>query len=176
MSQILTAQPGVLHAGEGESSMTLALHPELVDKDALESLVCPPNEQGMMTVRGVYRWRHFADYTPTGCLGVPSAATAEKGERLFDAAAEVASELLSATVHLVVPDFKLTKANLCGLSQQGLAEALLAPDEEWEHGSHVYPSPENSWQAFHKAEFDKLFESSTADPQVRADAKLRPKM
>ena len=38
---------------------------------------------------GVYRWRHFGDYTPTGVLGVPAAATAEKGERLFDAAAEV---------------------------------------------------------------------------------------
>lgn len=133
-----------------------------VDAEALKTLVCPPTEEGMMTVRGVYRWRHFGDYTPTGVLGVPAAvwqnapspcppisdgsyccfqlqlvrhikvcvlataqATAEKGERLFDAAAE------------------------------GIAEALLAPDEEWAHGSHVYPSPGNHWLAFHRVRLDK---------------------
>ena len=36
-----------------------------------------------MNVRGVYRWQSFADYTPTGVLGVPAAATAEKGELMF---------------------------------------------------------------------------------------------
>lgn len=61
----------------------LALHPELCDMAAIKTVVCPPNEEPMMNVRGVYRWQSFADYTPTGVLGVPAAATAEKGELMF---------------------------------------------------------------------------------------------
>ena len=65
------------NAGEGESSMMLALRPDLCDTKAMETLVCPPHEEEMMNVRGIYRWQSFADYTPTGVLGVPSA-----GERV----------------------------------------------------------------------------------------------
>ena len=46
--------------------MMLALRPDLCDQEALNTVVCPPNEEGMMDVRGVYRWQAFADYTPTG--------------------------------------------------------------------------------------------------------------
>ena len=46
--------------------MMLALRPDLCDQEALDTVVCPPNEEGMMDVRGVYRWQAFADYTPTG--------------------------------------------------------------------------------------------------------------
>ena len=48
--------------------MMLALRPDLCDQEALNTVVCPPNEEGMMDVRGVYRWQAFADYTPTGAL------------------------------------------------------------------------------------------------------------
>ena len=68
------------YTGEGESSMMLALRPDLCDMKAMETLVCPPEEDEMMNVRGVYRWQSFADYTPTGVLGVPSA-----GEHQLDA-------------------------------------------------------------------------------------------
>ena len=137
--EILTAQPSVLHAGEGESSMMLALRPDLCDQEALNTLECPPNEHGMMDVRGVYRWQSFADYTPTGCLGVPSAATAEKGEKMFEVAAD------------------------------GVAEALLAPDEEWATGTRYYSSrlpgsgpgggEKQRWLAFDKAMFPSLYRS-----------------
>ena len=66
-------------------------------------------------VRGIYRWRSFADITPTGCVGVPAAATAAKGEQLFAAAAE------------------------------GVADAMLATEEEWAHGSRVYPEVWTRW-------------------------------
>ena len=46
--------------------MMLALRPDLCDQEAMNTVVCPPNEEGMMDVRGVYRWQAFADYTPTG--------------------------------------------------------------------------------------------------------------
>ena len=138
--KILTAQASVLHAGEGESSMMLALRPDLVDEEALRSVQCPPDEHGMMDVRGVYRWQSFADYTPTGCLGVPSAATAEKGSRMFEAAAE------------------------------GVSSALLAPDSEWAAGTRFYSSQlpgsgpgggeKQRWLAFDKAMFPNLYESS----------------
>lgn len=68
-----TSQLCFTRAGEGESSMMLALRPDLCDMKAMETLVCPPIEEGMMDVRGIYRWQSFADYTPTGVLGVPAA-------------------------------------------------------------------------------------------------------
>lgn len=56
--------------------MMLALRPDLCDMQAMKTLVCPPEEDEMMNVRGIYRWQSFADYTPTGVLGVPAAGEA----------------------------------------------------------------------------------------------------
>eukprot|EP01047_Picozoa_sp_COSAG01_P075652 COSAG01_NODE_13028_length_1646_cov_3.340013_2_plen_311_part_00 len=138
--EILTAQRNVQHAGEGESSMMLALRPELCDAEALRTVQCPPTSKGMMDVRGVYRWQSFADYTETGCLGVPSAATADKGERMFEVAADA------------------------------VADALLAPDSEWATGTRYYSSTlpgsgpgggdSQRWLAFDKAMFPSLYRSA----------------
>ena len=44
---------------------------------------------------GVYRWRGFEEMTESGVIGVPAAATAEKGERLLAAAAQGVAEVLT---------------------------------------------------------------------------------
>jgi creatinine amidohydrolase/Fe(II)-dependent formamide hydrolase-like protein len=43
---------------------------------------------------GAYRWRSFAARTASGALGDPTAASAEKGERLLEAAGAALAELL----------------------------------------------------------------------------------
>lgn len=85
-AHILERQQNVLHAGEAETAMLLHLKPDLVDRDAMASVV-PPNED-LEPEDGVYRWRPMTDFTDSGVLGVPSVATAVKGERLLEAAAE----------------------------------------------------------------------------------------
>ena len=90
--EILDEQPGVAHACEAETSMMLALEPALVDRDEMASLEgCPRN---LSVSNGLYRWRGFEEMTESGVIGVPAAATAEKGERLLAAAAEGVAEAL----------------------------------------------------------------------------------
>jgi creatinine amidohydrolase len=92
-ARILEQQPGVQHACEAETSMVLALHPELVDQArvAEAKFIEPPHA---VSQRGAHLWRSFAGRTPTGVIGDPTAASAAKGERLLDAAAEAIAELL----------------------------------------------------------------------------------
>jgi creatinine amidohydrolase len=93
IARILEQQPGVQHACEAETSMVMALRPELVDSARLAEakFTEPPNA---VTQRGGHLWRPFAGRTPSGVIGDPTAASATKGERLLDAAAEVIAELL----------------------------------------------------------------------------------
>ncbi len=44
---------------------------------------------------GVYRWRPLAWWSETGVIGVPRAASAEKGERLLAAAASALARALT---------------------------------------------------------------------------------
>lgn len=92
-ARILEQQPGVQHACEAETSMVMALHPELVDAARLAEakFIEPPH---VATQRGAHLWRPFAARTPTGVIGDPTAAAAAKGGRLLDAAAEAMAELL----------------------------------------------------------------------------------
>jgi creatinine amidohydrolase len=73
--------------------MVMALRPELVDEGRLAEakFIEPPHA---VTQRGAHLWRPFAARTPTGVLGDPTAASAAKGERLLDAAADAIAELL----------------------------------------------------------------------------------
>ena len=91
-ARILEHQPSVAHACEAETSMLLALRPDLVDMSALDH-VDPPREWG----RGpsdVFVWCSVSDWSPSGVAGVPSAANAAKGEKLLDAAAAALAERL----------------------------------------------------------------------------------
>lgn len=82
------------HACEFETSMVLALRPDLVRRDEIQD--DPPVEQPML--RGLYTAEDMKQRTDHGAVGYPEQASAEKG-RLFLAAAtdrtvEVIQELL----------------------------------------------------------------------------------
>lgn len=92
----LERQRGIRHACEAETSMMMALAPDLVDRNRFEEAACadPRDERKAIDDRS-YRWRSFADKTPSGALGDPRVATAEKGRLLLDTAARsVAARLL----------------------------------------------------------------------------------
>ena len=90
-AQILERQPGVQHACEAETSMVLALRPELVDPTRFAEAKF---EAGKRPGGAAYRWQSFAARTASGVLGDPTAASAEKGERLLEAAAAALAQLL----------------------------------------------------------------------------------
>lgn len=82
IAKILEKQGGLTHACEAETSMMMAARPELVAHDRIPRE--PSNTEGDLA-SGVYRWRSIASRTASGAMGHPEAASAEKGERLFDA-------------------------------------------------------------------------------------------
>jgi creatinine amidohydrolase len=88
---ILERQSGVRHACEAETSMVLALRPELVDQGRFAEARTAEDAGGPP---GAYRWRSFPARTASGALGDPTAASAEKGERLLEAAGAALAELL----------------------------------------------------------------------------------
>lgn len=93
---ILEDQRSVLHACEAETSMMMALWPDLVDRDRLAEAVGPMAERaGSVLNQPLHRWRSFADITPTGVIGDARRASPEKGERLLAAAAEALAGPLS---------------------------------------------------------------------------------
>lgn len=96
---ILERQTTVRHACEAETSMLLALAPDLVDMRRAGDIV-GPTEREVAEVTGTdaaHRWRSFKARTSHGVIGDPRAATAEKGERLLEAAAEAVAKLCANT-------------------------------------------------------------------------------
>ncbi|MCC7045246.1 MAG: creatininase family protein [Alphaproteobacteria bacterium] len=92
---ILERQTTVRHACEAETSMLLALAPDLVDMARAGDIV-GPTEREIAEVAGtdaVHRWRSFKARTSHGVIGDPRSATAAKGERLLEAAADSVSVL-----------------------------------------------------------------------------------
>jgi creatinine amidohydrolase len=90
IAAILERQTALLHACEAETSMMLALMPELIDRDDLVS--------GLSAIPGVnpgvYRWRQLSSRSLIGVIGEASAATAEKGQRLLEAIASAVARAL----------------------------------------------------------------------------------
>ena len=84
-AELLKHQTTIGHACEAETSMLLALKPELVEVEAANHVEAP--EGGLYDQGGVHIWRSTSYWTPSGVIGKPSAATAEKGEALLEAAA-----------------------------------------------------------------------------------------
>ena len=74
--------------------MLLALKPEEVGREAMKTVEAP--DASVRRSDGLYRWQGFDEMTDSGVIGTPSAATAEKGERLLDAAASGLEETLLA--------------------------------------------------------------------------------
>jgi creatinine amidohydrolase len=82
------------HACEFETSMMLALRPELVRRDEVRD--DPPRDNAVL--RGLFLADDMHQRTDHGCVGYPELASAEKGKLFLDAAigrtAEVLRELL----------------------------------------------------------------------------------
>lgn len=95
---ILEKQQVLLHACEAETSMMLALTPELIDREHLSDAhgEFVPGLSAIPGVNpGVYRWRQLSSRSPIGVIGDASAASPEKGERLLAAIAMAVARALS---------------------------------------------------------------------------------
>jgi creatinine amidohydrolase/Fe(II)-dependent formamide hydrolase-like protein len=81
----LAETPNDVHAGEIETSTTLATRPELVDRVRAEASVPEFSSQYLdfTSKRSVPWYEHTARLSESGVLGDPSRASAEKGERIW---------------------------------------------------------------------------------------------
>jgi creatinine amidohydrolase len=85
---ILQTQPCVMHACEAETSLMMALAPQSVRHDQMVGLTAPSFEGSQDPFESpFYRSLDMDELSINGVLGNPSAASAEKGEMLADAAA-----------------------------------------------------------------------------------------
>jgi creatinine amidohydrolase len=86
IASILEQQKELHHACEAETSMMLAVRPELVAHDRI-ALAKSNSSPSVFDIAGagVYRWRTTYAMSASGVVGVPEVATAAKGNRLFDA-------------------------------------------------------------------------------------------
>ncbi len=82
IAEILETQTALMHACEAETAMMMAVRPDLVatDRIALAKANRTPDD-----APGAYRWRTIAARSSSGVIGNPEAASAAKGERLFEA-------------------------------------------------------------------------------------------
>jgi len=92
LDQIRDRVRGSGHAGETETSMIMAIRPDLVRTGQLD----PDGERDGMRVEGSASYYRFDQRTRHGGVGDPTTATAEKGEQFFElSAGEVAETVLA---------------------------------------------------------------------------------
>ncbi|MFQ3649464.1 MAG: creatininase family protein [Gemmataceae bacterium] len=87
------------HACEMETSMMLALRPDLVRKDQIRD----DPEQDDPVLRGLYLAEDMYQRTDHGAVGYPSRASVEKGRRLIDAAAFRVAEVVKRLLERPLP-------------------------------------------------------------------------
>jgi len=80
LEDILEKQKGVKHACEGETSVMMFLHPELVKKDCIEDFTAPAE---MMEGYLEHKRDKPVEGSPGG-FGFPSAASVEKGKLILE--------------------------------------------------------------------------------------------
>ena len=90
---------GMSHAGEFETSLMLHIRPELVREDRMEGTdMDEPYPRGIkdLTTGGPLSvYRDFLEYSESGAVGDPTAASAEKGDLLLDALCEEMEDVLT---------------------------------------------------------------------------------
>ena len=93
-----SAPGGMGHAGEMETSVMLALHPELVRTDLLEpdgeEQRCRFDHKDMLEPGRVGQFRLWNEWSEKGAIGDPPVASAEKGELFIEAAVDAIAELI----------------------------------------------------------------------------------
>jgi creatinine amidohydrolase len=87
------------HACEFETSMMLALRPELVQGDAVRD--DPPREDAAL--RGLFLADDMMQKTDHGCVGYPERASADKGRAFLAAAIDRALEVVQALLTRPLP-------------------------------------------------------------------------
>ncbi len=94
IAEQLEVQGGIMHGGEAETSMMMALEPSLVDSTDLASLDTDRGRGFLYAGNASYRWRPFQHMTGNGVSGFPATATADKGEKLLDVASTAIATLI----------------------------------------------------------------------------------
>ncbi|MEH3131651.1 MAG: creatininase family protein [Mycolicibacterium neoaurum] len=112
-ARILDRQSGIMHACEGETSMMLAAHRDLVVTERLVD-AHGPDCALLSDPVPVSLWRSFEEITATGVAGDARSATAEKGERMLAACSRRLAEELAdertwtRSRHIVAEDVEAT--------------------------------------------------------------------
>jgi creatinine amidohydrolase len=92
---VLEDQEGIQHACEGETSMMMAVRPDLVDHARLKEAHGPSLGLSAALARPIHLWKSFKELTPSGVMGDARRATPAKGEAILDACAKgIADRLL----------------------------------------------------------------------------------
>src|SRR5207245_2512634 len=87
------------HACEFETSMLLALRPDLVRRDQIKN--DPPKDDA--SLRGLYVPDDMKQRTDHGAVGYPELASAEKGRTVLNAAIERTAEVIVAVLRRPLP-------------------------------------------------------------------------
>ena len=93
-AKILETQTNVMHACEAETSMMMALEPNLVVDSLLNEAKGPMKLDFLNAGKGSYRWRSLTHVTSNGVIGDPSYSSSAKGEQLLREASEAIFELI----------------------------------------------------------------------------------
>ncbi len=97
LNDLLEDQKTLQHACEAETSMMMAVEPDLVDSSDLASLA--NNMDGgpkfLMAGNSSYRWRPFTHTTGNGVAGIPEKANPQKGEAMLEVSAAALAELIA---------------------------------------------------------------------------------
>jgi len=87
------------HACEFETSMILALRPDLVHREQMEN--DPPKDDSVF--RGLFTAEDMKQKTDHGAVGYPELANAEKGKRFLEAAVRRTVEVIEAMIKRELP-------------------------------------------------------------------------
>ena len=93
-AKILETQTNVMHACEAETSMMMALEPNLVVDSLLNEAKGPMKLDFLNAGKGSYRWRSLPHVTSNGVIGDPSHSSSAKGEQLLREASQAIFELI----------------------------------------------------------------------------------
>ena len=93
-AKILETQTNVMHACEAETSMMMALEPNLVVDNLLNEAKGPMKLDFLNAGKGSYRWRSLTHVTSNGVIGDPSHSSSAKGEQLLREASQAIFELI----------------------------------------------------------------------------------
>jgi creatinine amidohydrolase len=110
------------HACEFETSMMLALRPDLVRRDQIRD--DPPADDPAL--RGLFLADDMHQKTDHGCVGYPQLASAEKGRKFLDAAIGRTSEVVAGLLRPPLP--KRGAQPLVNLCVVGKLTFVLRPD------------------------------------------------